>query len=102
MKILCLVILTAMLFVVPCGGASGQVKHPNLLFNRQELAEMKARIEKYPWARQSFDRIKADADADADGGNHTGSRPAWLPRWCPRSRATRNMPRRRGSTSWTT
>ena len=69
MKVLCLVTLTAMLFVVPCGAGRGQVKHPNLLFNRQELADMKAKIDKYPWARQTFDRIKADAAADADGGS---------------------------------
>jgi hypothetical protein len=69
MKVLHLVPLAAILLALPSAVAIGQVKHPNLLFNRQELAEMKAKIDKYPWARQTFERIKADAEADADGGN---------------------------------
>ncbi len=69
MKVLHLVTLGVILLVLPSGAAIGQVKHPNLLFNRQEIAEMKAKIDKYPWARQTFERIKADAEADADGGN---------------------------------
>ena len=47
--------------------AGPPIRHPNLLFNRQELAELKAKIDKYPWARQTFERIKADAEAD---GSH--------------------------------
>ncbi len=69
MKFLHLVALAAVLLVLSSGTAIGQVKHPNLLFNRQDLAEMKAKIDKYPWARQTFERIKADAVLDADGGN---------------------------------
>ena len=59
-------VLVLVLFL---GAARGQAKHPNLLFNRQELADMKAKIDKYPWAMRTFQRIKADAEADADGGN---------------------------------
>jgi hypothetical protein len=44
--------------------AAAQATHPNLLLNRQEIAEMKAKIAKYAWARQVFERIKADAEAD--------------------------------------
>lgn len=50
--------------------ASAQVKHPNLLLNRQEIADMKAKIDRYPWARQVFERIKADAEADAVNPHH--------------------------------
>ena len=59
-----------LLFVPLLGTAMGQPKHPNLIFNRQEVAEMKARIDKYPWARQTFERIKADAEADATNPHH--------------------------------
>ena len=31
---------------------------------------MKARVDKYPWARQTFERIKADAEADATNPHH--------------------------------
>jgi hypothetical protein len=63
--------MAAVLLLVPLSGtATAQPKHPNLLFNRQELAEMKARIDKYPWARQAFERIKADAEADAANPHH--------------------------------
>jgi hypothetical protein len=61
--------LTAVLLILPAAAAIGQVKHPNLLYNRQELAEMKAKIDKYPWARQTFEQIKADAEDDVKGGN---------------------------------
>jgi hypothetical protein len=44
--------------------AAAQVTHPNLLLNRQEIAQMKAKMAKYDWARQTFERIKADAEAD--------------------------------------
>ena len=79
MKFLHLVALAAVLLVLSSGTAIGQVKHPNLLFNRQDLAEMKAKIDKYPWARQTFERIKADAVLDADGGNQWSIPPAWPP-----------------------
>ena len=73
--------IAAVLLLVPLPGtATAQPKHPNLLFNRQELAEMKARIDKYPWARQTFERIKADAETRPDSGGRacavqSGKRP---------------------------
>jgi hypothetical protein len=65
MKIPQIVTLAVILLVVATEAAIGAAKHPNLLFNREELADMKAKIDKYPWARQTFNRIKADAEADA-------------------------------------
>ena len=32
--------------------AAPPVKHPNLLLNRDEIEQVKARIDKYPWAAQ--------------------------------------------------
>ena len=61
---------SVVLLVLLSGTAAAQVNHPNLLFNRQELAAMRAKIEKYPWARQTFERIKADAEADASNPHH--------------------------------
>ena len=67
MKVLRMATSAVLLLVLFSGAARGQAKHPNLLFNRQELADMKAKIDKYPWALRTFQHIKADADAD--GGN---------------------------------
>nr|MBC8869815.1 alginate lyase family protein [Planctomycetota bacterium] len=58
------------LVVLASGAAAAEVRHPNLLFNRQELADLKAKIEKYPWARQTFERIRADAEADSSNPHH--------------------------------
>jgi hypothetical protein len=59
----------AVLFLFLPVAARGQAKHPNLLLNREEIAEIKTKIDKYPWARQTFEHIKAEAALDADGGN---------------------------------
>jgi hypothetical protein len=58
------------LFVLASVAAAAEVRHPNLLFNRQELADMKSKIQTYPWARQTFERIKADAEADSSSPHH--------------------------------
>ena len=76
MKNRAIALAAVVLFVLPARDAAAQAKHLNLLLNRQELAEMKARIEKYPWARQTFDRIKADADADASAPGNVPTRVA--------------------------
>ena len=62
-SVLCLLVLVSW-------AAAAEARHPNLLFNRQELAEIKSKIEKYPWARQTFERIKADAETDSTSPHH--------------------------------
>ena len=42
MKTLHVITLTGILLALPTAAAVGQVKHPNLLFNRQELADQAA------------------------------------------------------------
>jgi hypothetical protein len=41
----------------------GDPAHPNLLYSTNDLAAMRAKIEKYDWARQAWKGVKADADA---------------------------------------
>ena len=38
--------------------AAPPVKHPNLLLNCDEIEEVKAKIDKYPWAARLFERVK--------------------------------------------
>jgi hypothetical protein len=35
-----------------------KVKHPNLLLNREEIEQVKAKIQRYPWAAALLDRLK--------------------------------------------
>jgi hypothetical protein len=63
------IVNTLCLLLLPAA-ATAQVKHPNLVLNRQEIAEMRAKIAKYDWARQTFERIKADAEADFVNPHH--------------------------------
>ncbi|RME80070.1 MAG: hypothetical protein D6775_17020 [Caldilineae bacterium] len=37
--------------------------HPNLLLNQAELEEIKKKVERYPWAREAYRVLKANADA---------------------------------------
>ena len=46
--------------------AAPPVKHPNLLLNRDEIEQVKAKIAKYPWAAQLFERVKK-LSATSDG-----------------------------------
>jgi hypothetical protein len=64
MHLLRIIAITVCLPVLLPATAAAQVKHPNLLLNRQEIAQMQAKMAKYAWARQTFERIKADAEAD--------------------------------------
>ncbi|GBD35127.1 hypothetical protein HRbin36_00231 [bacterium HR36] len=49
------------LVVVP-GDSPSRVRHPNLLLNRQELEEIRQKIEQQGWAAALFARVKALAD----------------------------------------
>ena len=37
--------------------------HPNLLLNQTEIQEIKQKVEQYPWAREAYRKLKANADA---------------------------------------
>jgi hypothetical protein len=54
--------LTALLAATPAAAQPPAVKHPNLLLNREEIDQVKARLQKYDWAAQLFARVKALAD----------------------------------------
>ena len=49
--------------------AAPPVQHPNLLLNREEIAQVKAKIGQYPWAANLFEKIKAVA-AGNDRANY--------------------------------
>src|SRR5262249_38843185 len=40
------------------------VRHPNLLLNPDEIAQVKLKVQKYPWAARLLDRVKAKAEKD--------------------------------------
>lgn len=49
---------------VLCGAvavAAPPVKHPNLLLNRDEIEQVKAKIAKYPWAAAALEKTKEHA-----------------------------------------
>ena len=41
--------------------AAPPVKHPNLLLNRDEIQQVKAKIAKYPWAAAALEKTKQHA-----------------------------------------
>ena len=55
--------------IVLCGEvavSAPPVKHPNLLLSRDEIEQVKAKIDKHPWAAQLFERVKKlSATSDA-------------------------------------
>jgi len=56
-------------------------KHPNLLFNAEELDEIRQKISRYEWARQLFERLKTAVDGGEEpftlgGGRYTMQHPA--------------------------
>ena len=48
--------------MLPSVAAIGQVRHPNLLLNRNEIDEIKNKIRVQPWAAGLFQRVKTMAD----------------------------------------
>jgi len=52
---------------------AGNGKHPNLLFDENDMARIKGNIEKYDWARRLFERVKVAVD----GGQEASG--AWRP-----------------------
>jgi hypothetical protein len=40
------------------------VRHPNLLLNRQEIEQVKVKVQEHDWAARLLDRVKAKADKD--------------------------------------
>jgi hypothetical protein len=40
-------------------GPMSKVKHPNLLLNREEIEQAKAKIDAYPWTAALLERLKA-------------------------------------------
>jgi len=68
-----LVVVIALLSALSVNAAT-EVKHPNLLLHREEIAQMRDKIAKYPWAADLFARTrdlstKSDAyPASAFGG----------------------------------
>jgi hypothetical protein len=41
-------------------------KYPNLLFNTEELGEIREKIDRYEWAKQLFERLKTDVDGEGE------------------------------------
>lgn len=50
---------------------SAAVKHPNLLLNREEIDQIKAKIKQHDWAARVFEQVKAMAN----DGSRTGRNP---------------------------
>jgi hypothetical protein len=67
-------VLAALVFLsggyTPAAADSPRAQHPNLLLNRKEIDEVKAKIKQYPWAARLFDRVKKLAD-DNGRTSHT-------------------------------
>jgi hypothetical protein len=66
---MCRCLLPVLVASVLCSGGNvraAPVKHPNLLLNREEIAEVKAKIARYEWARALFEKVKELA---RDGSN---------------------------------
>ena len=66
-----LAIVSALLLLsVPVGAAaeapsttpSSQIRHPNLLLNREEIEQIKGKIRAQPWAANLFRQVKGMAD----------------------------------------
>jgi hypothetical protein len=51
--------LLAMSFATPAGA---DVKHPNLLLNRQEIDQIKVKVRDHKWAADLLDQVKTLAD----------------------------------------
>ena len=47
-------------FCLPCALAA-PVSHPNLLLNRDEIEQVKAKIAKYPWAASGLEKTREQA-----------------------------------------
>ena len=47
-------------FCLPCAVAA-PVSHPNLLLNRDEIEQVKAKIAKYPWAAAGLEKTREQA-----------------------------------------
>jgi hypothetical protein len=47
-------------FCLPCALAA-PVSHPNLLLNRDEIEQVKAKIAKYPWAAAGLEKTREQA-----------------------------------------
>jgi hypothetical protein len=61
-------VLACLLFLVLVDGSSAAqekpgVKHPNLLLNREEIEQVKIKIQEHEWAARLLERIKEMADA---------------------------------------
>src|SRR5262249_22499525 len=54
-----LLVLTS---AVPPAAAGPAVKHPNLLLNREEIEQVKVKIQRHAWAARLFERVKELAD----------------------------------------
>ncbi len=59
MRLLVLTMLIAG-FCLPCALAV-PVSHPNLLLNRDEIEQVKAKIAKYPWAAAALEKTREQA-----------------------------------------
>jgi hypothetical protein len=49
------------------GTPSPSVRHPNLFLNPSEIADIRVKIEKHPWARDLYARLRAQADRTISG-----------------------------------
>src|SRR5438270_4629833 len=60
------VLMIAGLLALPClptaAAGEGRVRHPNLLLNRDEIEQVKAKVQREAWAAQLLERLKALAD----------------------------------------
>ena len=46
------------------GRKGADVRHPNLLLNRQEIGQVKQKVREHAWAARLLDRVKAKAEQD--------------------------------------
>jgi hypothetical protein len=70
-------------FCLPCALAA-PVSHPNLLLNRDEIEQVKAKIAKYPWAAAGLEKTREPALKESSYLNaalyyvFTGDRPSLI------------------------
>lgn len=43
-----------------------EVRHPNLLLNREEIEQTKVKVREHPWATQLLERVKSKAEKDGE------------------------------------
>ena len=43
-----------------------EVRHPNLLLDREEIEQTKVKVREHPWAAQLLERVKSKAEKDGE------------------------------------